>query len=149
MLRWITYWTSVPEELSVRTCDFVVTKKLGTNFTEASTCPEWTKFLNQIFAEDEELIKFMQRVVGYSLTGYVSEQRLFILIGTGANGKSTFLKVLQSLTGDYAGDHPNAKPDGPEGMDRKLTIWLIESVSGLLLRQKENEATELPKAKSR
>ena len=58
------------------------------------------------FRQDDELIKFLQRAVGYSLTGYVSEQCLFILIGTGANGKSTFLNVLQSLMGDYAGTIP-------------------------------------------
>ena len=53
-----------------------------------------------------ELINFIQRAVGYSLTGSISEQCLFILIGTGANGKSTFLRVLQHLLGDYAGTIP-------------------------------------------
>ena len=84
----------------------VVTKKLGTNFISGSTCPEWIKFLQQIFDEDLELITFIQRAVGYSLTGSISEQCLFILIGTGANGKSTFLRVLQHLLGDYAGTIP-------------------------------------------
>jgi putative DNA primase/helicase len=84
----------------------VVTKKLGTNFTQGSMCPEWTKFLHGIFDEDSELITFIQRAVGYSLTGSTSEQCLFILIGTGANGKSTFLRVLQHLLGDYAGTIP-------------------------------------------
>jgi putative DNA primase/helicase len=84
----------------------VVTRKLGTNFTEGSMCPEWTKFLQQSFDADWELITFIQRAVGYSLTGSVSEQCLFILIGTGANGKSTFLRVLQHLLGDYAGTIP-------------------------------------------
>ena len=40
--------------------------------------------------------------MGYTLSGDVSEQCLFILWGTGANGKSTFLNVLQYLFGDYA-----------------------------------------------
>jgi putative DNA primase/helicase len=89
--------------LSSDDSNFIVTKKFGTNFTQGSTCPEWMKFLQRIFDEDSELINFIQRAVGYSLTGSISEQCLFILIGTGANGKSTFLRVLQHLLGDYAG----------------------------------------------
>ena len=84
----------------------IVTKKLGTSFTAGSMCPEWTKFLQRIFDGDSKLITFIQRAVGYSLTGSISEQCLFILIGTGANGKSTFLRVLQHLLGDYAGTIP-------------------------------------------
>jgi putative DNA primase/helicase len=84
----------------------IVTKKLGTNLIEGSRCPEWTKFLQQIFDGSSELITFIQRAVGYSLTGSIAEQCLFILIGTGANGKSTFLRVLQHLLGDYAGTIP-------------------------------------------
>ena len=83
-----------------------VTRKLGTNFEDGANCPHWTEFLNQIFKGDYELISFLQRAVGYSLTGRVSEQCLFILVGTGANGKSTFLKVLQCLLGNYAGTVP-------------------------------------------
>ena len=44
----------------------------------------------------------MQRMVGYSLTGDVSEQVFLILYGTGANGKSTFINILLELFGDYA-----------------------------------------------
>ena len=84
----------------------MVTKKLGSNFTQGSMCSEWTKFLQRIFDEDSELINFIQRAVGYSLTGSISEQCLFILIGTGANGKSTFLRVLQRVLADYAGTIP-------------------------------------------
>src|SRR5262249_5765454 len=84
----------------------IVTKKLGTNVMEGSPCPEWTKFLQHIFDGDTELITFIQRAVGYCLTGSIAEQCLFILIGTGANGKSTFLRVLQHLLGDYADRKP-------------------------------------------
>ena len=44
----------------------------------------------------------MQRVIGYSLTGTTSEQCLFILIGDGANGKSTFVNVINKLLNDYS-----------------------------------------------
>lgn len=56
----------------------------------------------QIFNNDLDLIKFVQKAMGYSLSGDVSEQCMFILWGIGANGKSTFLNVLQELFGDYA-----------------------------------------------
>ena len=85
-----------------------VTKKLGTNSEDGANCPDWTEFLNQIFEGDCQLISFLQRAVGYSLTGHVSEQCLFILVGTGANGKSTFLKVLQCLLGGLCRNRSDA-----------------------------------------
>ncbi len=48
-----------------------------------------------------DLIKFVQRAVGYSLTGHTTEQVLFLLHGQGANGKSTFLETLRAVLGDY------------------------------------------------
>ncbi len=66
-----------------------------------ATAPKWEAFLDRIFASDESLIRFVQRAAGYSLTGDVSEQCLFILHGTGANGKSVFLKTIAALVADY------------------------------------------------
>ena len=43
----------------------------------------------------------MQRSIGYSLTGLVSEQVFWFLYGTGANGKSVFSGVIAALLGDY------------------------------------------------
>ena len=65
-------------------------------------CPTWLSFLERIMEGDKVLIQYLQRTVGYSLTGHTVEQTLFFLYGTGANGKSTFLNVLQALLGDYA-----------------------------------------------
>ena len=84
----------------------VVTKRLGTTFDVRSQCPTFSEFLAKIFGGDEDVIAFIQRAVGYTLTGSTAEQCLFLLIGSGANGKSTFLKILQRLLGDYAGSVP-------------------------------------------
>lgn len=65
-------------------------------------CPLWKKFLYEIFAGDEELIHFIQKAVGYSLSGSNSEQCMFFLYGTGRNGKSTFLEVVRTMLGTYA-----------------------------------------------
>ena len=80
----------------------LITKKSNFIFEKGADCPTWKMFLLQIFNKDLNLIKFIQKAMGYALSGDVSEQCLFILWGTGANGKSTFLNVLQHLFGDYA-----------------------------------------------
>ena len=64
-------------------------------------CPRWLQFLNEVFDNDKELIKYIQRAVGYSLTGDMSEQIFFILNGSGSNGKSTFLDIIAKMLGDY------------------------------------------------
>ena len=70
-------------------------------------CPQWLAFLEHIFAGDLELIEFVRRAVGYSLTGNTSEQCLFLCHGPGRNGKSTFLKVISAVLGkDYAQQAP-------------------------------------------
>lgn len=75
---------------------------------DAEPAPRWLAFLNQIFGGDQELIDFVWKATGYSLTGDISEQCLFILHGKGANGKSTFLQVLRHVIGEYAADTPFA-----------------------------------------
>ncbi|EOU1110461.1 phage/plasmid primase, P4 family [Clostridium perfringens] len=69
---------------------------------ENDKCPNWVAFLNRIFCGDQELINYVQKAVGYSLTGDMSEQCLFMLWGGGANGKSTFVKALEDIMGSYA-----------------------------------------------
>jgi P4 family phage/plasmid primase-like protien len=59
-------------------------------------------FLQKIFNEDTELIAYLKRAVGYTLTGSTQEQVYFFLHGSGANGKSVFLAVLRALLGEYA-----------------------------------------------
>ena len=79
----------------------LVSKALSVNFDQAADCPNFMKFLDDIFECEQELIGFVQRAIGYSLTGSTSEQCLFIMIGDGANGKSTFINVINKLLGLY------------------------------------------------
>ena len=59
------------------------------------------RFLRRVLADNDLLIRYLQRVVGYCLTGDVREQSLWFLHGGGSNGKSTFLGALLDLFGDY------------------------------------------------
>ena len=79
---------------------------LPVKYDVEASCPRWIKFLGEIFEHDDAVIEFVQRAVGYSLTGRTDEQCMFILIGSGSNGKSTFLEVLHSLFGNYSGAAP-------------------------------------------
>lgn len=81
---------------------YYITKKATVTYDPEAKCPTWLAFLDQALDGDEEFIRFMQKAVGYSLTGDTSEQVLFFLYGVGANGKSTFVNTLQTLLGDYA-----------------------------------------------
>lgn len=80
-----------------------LTQQARAHYDSDATCPAWERFLRDVFAGDEEMVAFIQRAVGYSLTGWTREQVFFYLWGNkGTNGKSTFLGVLRDLLGDYA-----------------------------------------------
>ncbi|MGA2373387.1 MAG: bifunctional DNA primase/polymerase [Candidatus Korobacteraceae bacterium] len=63
------------------------------------TCPRWEQFMEEIFLGNRELIAYVQRAVGYSLTGLTTEHVMFLAYGNGANGKSVMLRVLCELLG--------------------------------------------------
>ena len=69
-----------------------------------TTCaiPLWTSLLNKVSGGDEAVKRYMQKAFGYALTGDISEQAIFLLYGTGSNGKSTMLNVFAELLDGYA-----------------------------------------------
>lgn len=62
---------------------------------------EWLRFLDSAFEGDNEVIDFLRRAFGYSLTGDTREHKLFLAFGNGANGKSTFLNAMLAILGTY------------------------------------------------
>jgi len=80
----------------------LLTKVIPVIYDPTAECPMWLSFLDKIMSSNQSIISFLQRAVGYTLTGNISEQCFFILHGGGANGKSTFIKTIGILLGDYA-----------------------------------------------
>lgn len=80
----------------------LTTKVIPVEYIPDAARLQWIEFLETIFNRNYDLINFIQRAVGYSLTGDISEQCLFLLHGTGANGKSVFIKTISHLLSDYA-----------------------------------------------
>lgn len=79
------------------------TKMTSVAYDPAAKCPQWRRFLDQIMDGNQNLVAFLKRAVGYSLTGDTRHHAMFFLHGSaGRNGKGTFLKTLQMLLGNYA-----------------------------------------------
>jgi putative DNA primase/helicase len=79
--------------------DFI-TKQAGASY-ESSDCPRWLTVLDEVMDGDQDMVGFIRRAIGYSLTGDMREQVFFMCIGAGANGKSIFLDTLEYVLGDY------------------------------------------------
>ena len=75
-------------------------------FDPSAECPRYDRFISEIFDGDPDLISYVHRAVGYSLTGETSEQCFFCCHGEGANGKSTFLNTVRHAVGAYACNLP-------------------------------------------
>lgn len=80
----------------------LITRLVPVEYDPNAKCPVWDDFLHKIMDGNQNVISFLQRAIGYSLTGDTSEQCLFFLWGTGANGKSTFLQAIKMMLNDYA-----------------------------------------------
>ena len=80
----------------------MITKIAQVDFNPDADCPLWKQFIREIMNYKADLINFLQTAAGWALTGNIEEQTMFILYGSGANGKTTFLNTIQYILGDYA-----------------------------------------------
>ncbi len=79
-----------------------LTKTSPVAWNPEAQCPIWLAFLERIFEGDAAMIEFIQRLCGYLLVAGNEEQKLVILQGGGANGKSVFVETIGYVAGDYA-----------------------------------------------
>lgn len=81
--------------------DDLITRIVPIDYAPSATCPEFEAFLSKVLDGNADLIRYMQKAIGYSLTGSVAEQCFFFMFGSGANGKSTLADLLLRLLGPY------------------------------------------------
>ena len=79
----------------------LITRLVPVAFDIEAQAPTFEKYLGRTFANNENLIAFVRRAAGYSLTGDTSERAVFILYGIGMSGKSVFIKTMRAVLGDY------------------------------------------------
>lgn len=82
--------------------EYYITKSANADYDPDATCPNWLAFLDSTFKGDADLIAFIQRLAGEALLGERCKTKLIMLIGSGANGKSTLVDSLLLLMGNYA-----------------------------------------------
>lgn len=116
-------------------------------FDPRAKCPTVDRFLNEIMLDDAEMVRFIIKAAGYSLTGLTRERCLFILHGKGSNGKSKFLELLAYTLGGYAKTTPastlapsRANPDAPRNDLARLAGSRFVSANEAELKQGMAEA---------
>jgi putative DNA primase/helicase len=82
--------------------DDLITKSTEVNYVPGAKCPQFEKFLLWAMHDRPWLVDYLQRTLGYSLSGDVSRREVYFLHGNGRNGKSTLLKTVRATLGDYA-----------------------------------------------
>ena len=107
------------------------------------TPTRWLQFLNEDFLGDQELIDYVQKVLGYALLGRVQEHILVVCWGRGGNGKSTLLETIGELLGDYT----YILPEGAllkSRFDDKTASWLGQLYGRrFVLAQETDQGREL------
>ncbi|MBS0448584.1 MAG: hypothetical protein JSR59_21895 [Proteobacteria bacterium] len=87
--------------LRMRDIDDYVTRLTRVSPDFKAACPTWLRFLAEVFPDDVDTVAFMQRLIGYALTGDRHEQKIFFMFGRGSNGKSTLWDFVTWLAGSY------------------------------------------------
>lgn len=89
------------------TPDLLITRYARAKFIPDATAPMFLKYMHEVCMGRQELVDFVQEILGYSLSGLTKEQAFFLLLGAGANGKSTLIDTVFHLLGDYAKGLPS------------------------------------------
>lgn len=107
----------------------LITRMAPVNYNPSTECPFWLHTLELAFDGDQSLISYLQRALGYTLTGSVAEQCMFICWGEqGNNGKSTILETVQWMLGNYAQMSDVKVITSPE-MDNRVASSLAKLLS--------------------
>ena len=75
----------------------LLTRRLDLDYKPDAKCERWDRFLIEVFPDNPDVVPFMQRMVGYGITGHTDEQTFVVHWGTGSNGKSVFIDTLTDV----------------------------------------------------
>ena len=92
--------------------EYLCSKIANVSYNPDAADTEWTKFINSALENDTEKIEYLQKLLGYSLTGGTQEESCYLLYGsTTRNGKSTCVETYAYMLGNTDGYALNMKPE--------------------------------------
>ncbi|MFP4098880.1 MAG: phage/plasmid primase, P4 family [Alphaproteobacteria bacterium] len=86
--------------LEPHTRDHFITKLAAVYYDPQALSPRFRRFIDEI-QPDYEIANFLQRWFGYCLTGSMKEQVILMCYGSGSNGKSVLMSLMNRLFGTY------------------------------------------------
>lgn len=93
--------SQTPPRIMPHTPEFFTFNELRYDYNEAASCPQWLKFLNEIWDYDPQLIDQLQEFMGYCMVNDVSFQRFAVLVGKSRAGKGVIAKIITELVGEH------------------------------------------------
>jgi P4 family phage/plasmid primase-like protien len=120
-----------------RAADYI-TKLAPVTYDPAAQAPRFINFLDDIFVSNRHVIDFVQRWHGYAATGTTREHVLVIHWGAGSNGKSTLIKAVESVLGDYATTAPTGLLTAKDG-DARHPAEIAKLLGRRLVTASESE----------
>jgi putative DNA primase/helicase len=107
-------------ELRQHNPDLRMVRQCPIEYKPDAQAPQWFRFLDEISCNDTDWVNYLRRALAYTLSGRVNEEKIFFMLGRGANGKSVLVNVLRSVLGPFVGSVPTSflatsKNDDKEG----------------------------------
>lgn len=121
-----------------------ITMSIACEYDPHAEAPRWRRFILEIFNDDHELATWVQKFVGYAITGLTHEQILAFFYGRGSNGKGTMMNTLAYVLGDYAYNMPfstvemrqrSAIPNDVAALDKRRWVTASETNDGTRLNE--------------
>ena len=121
-----------------------ITRRTEVPYFQDAKCPTWEQFILDVFQGDKELVTYIQRCLGYALTGDTREQYIWFAFGSGSNGKGTFMEIMKLVLGEYASSilfnslmagGENDKNDDIADLVGKRFVFASESEKGKKLNE--------------
>jgi P4 family phage/plasmid primase-like protien len=118
------------------------TKQANVNFDEKAETPKiFIDFINDIFKGDQELIRYVQKILGYSLTGGIGEQEFYIFYGEGNNGKSQLIRCISLVMDSYAHHLGADKIMADKHRDNSTYLAQLKNIRALFCSESGNTRT--------